>query len=103
MMLLFRLADLSGGRNDDAALAIAHRDKKVVIDLLARYRPPGNPKRWICRMAAEVLRRSGIRRVVGDNYAAEFVARGFQGQGIGYLKLRNRARSISDKAAAAGR
>ncbi len=78
--------DLSGGRHDDAALAIGHKaDRKVVIDLLRRYRPPCNPHDAICRMADE-LRRYGVCRVTGDNYAAEFVARGFEGQGIRYQK-----------------
>jgi hypothetical protein len=79
-------ADLSGGRNDDAALAIGHRaDRKVIIDKLCRYRPPCNPHDVICRMAEE-LRRYNVRRVTGDNYAAEFVAGAFTGQGIKYFK-----------------
>lgn len=81
-------ADVSGGRNDDAGLAIGHRDKaskKVVIDLLRRYRPPCNPHQVIVQMAGE-LRKYAIRRITGDNYAAEFVSRGFQSQGIHYLK-----------------
>lgn len=80
-------ADLSGGRSDDAALAIGHREngKKVVVDLLRRYRPPCNPNDVIAQMVGE-LRKYGVRRVMGDNYAAEFVSRGFQGLGIHYLK-----------------
>jgi hypothetical protein len=82
----FAFADLSGGRNDDAALAIAHRHEgKIVIDALRRYRPPCNPQEVITAMVVE-LRKWGIRRVTGDNYAAEFVARGFQSQGVAYLK-----------------
>jgi hypothetical protein len=82
----FAFADLSGGRLDDAALAIAHRaDRKVVIDLLRRYRPPFSPQEVIGQMTAE-LRKYNLRRVTGDNYAAEFVASGFRGQGINYTK-----------------
>lgn len=82
----FAFADLSGGRHDDAALAIGHtEDRKVVVDKLCRYRPPCNPYEIIGRMTEE-LRRYKVRRVIGDNYAAEFVARGFEGQGIGYKK-----------------
>ncbi len=82
--------DLSGGRHDDAALAIAHRNdgRKVVLDLLRRYRPPHNPHEVITSMV-QVLRLYGLRRVTGDNYAAEFVARAFQGQGIGFSKCKN--------------
>lgn len=79
-------ADLSGGRNDDAALAIAHREgRKVVIDLLRRFVPPFDPYAVVGLMAADV-QRFGVRTVIGDNYAAEFVARAFQSNGVRYEK-----------------
>jgi hypothetical protein len=82
----FAFADLSGGRVDDAALAIAHREgRNVVIDLLRRYRPPFNPHQIIGHMVDE-LRRFGIRRITGDNYAAEFVNAAFKSRGISYTK-----------------
>jgi len=82
----YAFADLSGGRADDAALAIAHRaDRKVVLDLLRRYRPPFSPQEVIRQMADE-LRKYHLRRVTGDNYGAEFCASAFRGQGINYTK-----------------
>lgn len=79
-------ADLSGGRADDAGLAIAHREERtVVVDLLRRYKPPFNPTDVIGRMCEE-CRRFKIRRVTGDNYAAEFCKGAFEQQGIGYSK-----------------
>ncbi|MBW3540725.1 MAG: hypothetical protein KY476_10680 [Planctomycetes bacterium] len=79
-------ADLSGGRHDDAALAVAHREeRKVVVDCVKRYRPPFNPHEVVAQMAHE-LRRYGVRRVTGDNYAAEFVAGAFESCGIRYTK-----------------
>jgi hypothetical protein len=84
-------ADLSGGRADDAALAIAHRVRvphygcRVVVDYARRWRPPFSPQAIIEEMAEE-LRRYGCRRVVGDNYAAEFVARAFESNGIRYTR-----------------
>jgi hypothetical protein len=79
-------ADLSGGRGDDAALAVAHREGRVVVvDLLRRYRPPFNPYE-IVHFMAEEARRFGVKRVVGDNYAAEFVARAFEDAGVRYRK-----------------
>ena len=79
-------ADLSGGRADDAGLAIAHREERtVVVDLLRRYKPPFNPTDVIGRMCEEV-RRFKVRRVTGDNYAAEFCKGAFEQQGIGYSK-----------------
>jgi hypothetical protein len=82
----FAFTDLSGGRSDDAALAIAHRaERKVVLDFAKRYRPPFNPQEVVSSMCQE-LRRYGLRRVTGDNYAAEFVAGAFVGCGIHYTK-----------------
>jgi hypothetical protein len=79
-------ADVSGGRHDDAALAIAHRkDRKVLLDLVQRWRPPFNPHSVIQEMSEDV-KRYGIHYVTGDNYAAEFVARSFQGCGLRYEK-----------------
>lgn len=78
--------DISGGRGDDAALAIAHkRDRTVVIDLVERHRPPFNPYE-ICRKMAETCRRYGVHRIVGDWYGAEFVARAFQACDIRYQR-----------------
>ena len=82
----FAFVDLSGGRADDAALAIAHRDeRKVIVDFLKRYRPPFNPYKAIADMIQEI-ERYHVRSVVGDNYAAEFVAQAFTSHGLTYRK-----------------
>lgn len=82
----FAFADVSGGRNDDAALGIAHKqDSKVILDFLKRYKPPHSPYEVIRGMCEE-LRRFGLRRVTGDNYSAEFVASAFRNNGIRYDK-----------------
>ena len=87
-------ADLSGGRHDDAALAIAHKsDRAVVIDLAKRYRPPFNPHAVVSLMADEI-RRYGIKQVTGDNYAAEFVSRAFGECGIRYNKAEKTASNL---------
>ncbi len=79
-------ADLSGGRADDAALGIAHTDgRKVILDYVRRWKPPFDPRAVIEAMAEE-LRRYDIKRVTGDNYAAQFVAGAFEGSGIRYTK-----------------
>lgn len=79
-------ADLSGGRGDDAALAIGHRqERRVIIDKLCRYRPPFSPHTVIGQMCEE-LRRYGIGRVTGDAYSAEFCAEAFRANGIQYAK-----------------
>lgn len=82
----FAFVDMSGGRSDDSALAIAHKsDGKIVIDLARRWRPPFNPT-LVIEDITEVLKRYRIKRIVGDNYAAEFVAGAFKSNGIRYAK-----------------
>ena len=81
--------DVSGGRADDATLAIGHRlERKVVLDKLVRYCPPFSPHAVIGLMAEE-LKRFDIRHVTGDNYAAEFTAQSFTANGIAYAKCGN--------------
>lgn len=78
--------DISGGRSDDAALAIAHQeDRTVVIDRIEQYRPPFNPYE-VCRRMAVVCQQYGIRHVTGDNYSAEFVKRAFEACDLRYRK-----------------
>lgn len=79
-------ADLSGGRGDDAALAIAHqKNGKTILDLARVWKPPFDPRRVIGEMA-EILRKYGVRKVTGDNYAAEFVASAFTNARIKYTQ-----------------
>lgn len=80
----FGFADVSGGRGDDAALAIAHKQgRKVVLDLIRRYRPPFSPYE-VCGSMAKELRRFGIKRIVGDNYAAEYTSSAMSACGLRY-------------------
>ncbi|MEI9866672.1 MAG: hypothetical protein WDN00_19390 [Limisphaerales bacterium] len=59
----FAFSDLSGGRNDDAALCIAHREgRKVIQDFLKLWRAPFNPYTVIEEQARE-LKRFQLRRV----------------------------------------
>jgi hypothetical protein len=78
--------DLSGGRNDSAALAIAHSEGgKILLDVLRLWKAPFNPYTAV-REQTDELKRFGLRRVTGDNYAAEFVAQAFTNCGIAYHK-----------------
>jgi hypothetical protein len=87
--------DLSGGRVDDSALAIAHRGdgRKVVIDSLKRWRPPHNPHEVVGKMVEE-LHRFGIKRVTGDNFGAEYTAGAFQNLGVHYTKSEKPASAL---------
>ncbi|MFW6154881.1 MAG: hypothetical protein ACOC95_06660 [Planctomycetota bacterium] len=78
--------DMSGGRGDSATLAIAHRDgTRVILDVLREWRPPFNPDAVI-RQMADVLRKFHLRRVTGDNFAAEYTVSGFARYGITYVR-----------------
>ncbi len=79
-------ADVSGGRSDDAALSIAHKQGRVVvIDALKRYKAPHNPYEVVKQMA-DVLRQYGCHTCTGDAYAAEWTRQAFQAQGIDYRR-----------------
>ena len=87
----FGFADLSGGRNDDAALAISHlhterhQEPKVEIDCLKRYKSPHSPA-YIVELMCGVLKRYNLREVTGDAYSAQWVVDAFQSHGIKYIK-----------------
>lgn len=84
----YGFADLSGGRSDDAALAIAHpQEDSVVLDLVARYKAPFSPIDVI-RDMCERLEEYRCRWVMGDNYAAEFVRAGFKANGLKYRRCK---------------
>lgn len=82
----FAFSDVSGGRHDDAGLSIAHQEgRKVILDLAKLWKAPFNPHDIINQQSDE-LKRFGLRRVTGDNYAAEFVSESFKDNGIIYTK-----------------
>ena len=77
-------ADMSGGRHDDASLAIAHKEGPlIVLDVLERYPPPHDPHQVVASMC-HTLGRYGCDRCLGDNYSAEWVKSTFQQHGIRY-------------------
>jgi hypothetical protein len=79
--------DVSGGRVDDSALAIAHvKDGITVLDLVKRWKSPHSPENVIGLMQSQYLIPYGVRKVTGDNYSAEFVKNTFERHGIRYLR-----------------
>ncbi|MBN1362559.1 MAG: hypothetical protein JW993_18320 [Sedimentisphaerales bacterium] len=78
--------DVSGGRSDDAALAISHKaDSKTVLDCVRRWKAPFSPQVVVADMV-DVLKSYQLRHVTGDNYSAEWVAESFRKLGISYVK-----------------
>ena len=82
----FAGCDVSGGRVEDSALAIAHKwEGKTVLDACRVWKSPHDPIQAIREMSQQ-LKKFNIRKIVGDNYAAEFVKSSFIANGIRYEK-----------------
>jgi hypothetical protein len=82
--------DMSGGSNDDAVLAIAHKDpdtERGVLDALISQtgRPPFDPMRAVDKFV-DALREYRIGTVTGDSYAGETFKSAFTERGIIYVK-----------------
>lgn len=78
--------DVSGGRGDAAALAVAAKvDGELTIHHVGHWKAPFDPERVVTEMVA-TLKRYGLSRVVGDNYAGEWVASAFTKRGIKYAR-----------------
>jgi hypothetical protein len=79
--------DMSGGSNDDAVLAIAHRDAdgRAVLDTVIDQgqRPPFDPNKAVERFV-RVLRDYRVSRVTGDRYAGLTFSSQFTTPGITY-------------------
>ena len=76
--------DPSGGRADFYCIAIGHRDgARFVLDVCRGAKPPFNPAE-VTSEYARLAEDYGIGRVVGDNYAAEWVAQAWRDAGMSY-------------------
>jgi hypothetical protein len=76
--------DPSGGRQDAAALAIAHKQgEKVILDVARRWRAPHDPALVVQEMV-HLLRSYGVFRVTGDRYAGEWPRQEFRRLHIQY-------------------
>jgi hypothetical protein len=79
--------DMSGGSNDDAVIAIGHRDAegRAMLDALVNQGPPPpfDPRQAVLRFLA-VLAEYGVRTVHGDAYAGQTFRADFERYGVGY-------------------
>jgi hypothetical protein len=76
--------DPSGGSSDSVTLAVAHRDKEMIVvdlvrDILAPFDPESATEEFV-----KLLQSYGVRRVTGDRYAGELVRHSFQKRGVTY-------------------
>lgn len=76
--------DPSGGRQDAATLAIAHKEKDLsVVDLARRWKAPHDPSHVAADMAA-ILKSYRVRKVTGDRYGGAWPETEFSKHGISY-------------------
>jgi hypothetical protein len=76
--------DPSGGRSDSMTLGISHMEgSKLILDKLVAVAPPFDPEAVVVRFC-EVLASFGLNRVVGDQYAGDWVASSFARHGVAY-------------------
>jgi len=84
----FAFVDMSGGSNDDATLAIAHKDSdgRAVLDCIIDQgqRPPFDPRKAVARFEARV-KEFGESKVTGDKFAGETFPEDFRAHGIEYI------------------
>jgi hypothetical protein len=80
----FGFSDPSGGARDSFTTAIAHNENgTAVLDALLEIKAPFNPTS-ATRRVSELLRSYGLRKTVGDKYAAAWPVDAFAKEGITY-------------------
>ena len=76
--------DPSGGRADEFAVAIGHRQAKdCVVDVVRSWEAPFEPLA-VVREAAVLLQRYRVKTIVGDRYAGEWPPEAFRQRGVKY-------------------
>jgi hypothetical protein len=82
----FAFVDMSAGRHDASTIAITHRyGERIVADVIRGRRGVHDPRATAGEYASLALA-YGCREVVGDNFAAEWVAGAFREAGIAYRR-----------------
>ena len=78
--------DSSGGRADFYTICLGHRDEtRFVVDVIQGRAPPFNPGE-VTSEFARLAQDYGVRKVVGDNYAGEWVSQAWRDNGMDYQR-----------------
>ena len=81
----FAFVDVSGGKDDSLAMAIAHLEgQEVWVDYIYEEIPPYRVKDTV-QHCCEMMKHYGIWEVVGDRYGGEFSSQIFEEHGIQYI------------------
>ncbi len=79
-------ADASAGRHDAFCFGIGHReDGRIIADVIRGRRPPFDPATVAGEYAA-LAKDYRISKVVGDNFAGEWVSNAFKAAGVEYTR-----------------
>jgi hypothetical protein len=78
--------DMSGGRHDSAACAIAHKDPDgvVVVDVV-RARPAPHDPDSVVEEFVQLARAYGCNQITGDKFGGAWVEVAFNARGASYL------------------
>jgi hypothetical protein len=80
----FGFVDASAGRHDAFSIGISHREgERIVIDVVRGRKPPFDPAQCAAEFAV-LAKQYRCAEVVGDNFAGEWVAAPFKGNGVSY-------------------
>ena len=80
----YGFVDPSGGSQDAFTLAIAHKERDIVVlDCIREVRPPFSPEGVVYDFS-ETLKRYSVSKVVGDRYAGDWPKEQFRKYGITY-------------------
>ena len=82
-MNYYAFVDPSGGSADSFTLAVAHAEKRFILDGVWERKPPFSPTSVTEEFAA-ILKQYGVRKVTGDRYGGEFPRELFRTHGVGY-------------------
>ncbi|WP_020092299.1 hypothetical protein [Methylobacterium sp. 285MFTsu5.1] len=76
--------DPSGGASDSMTMAIGHREgERLILDAVRERKAPFSPESVVSEFS-DLLKRYGIRKVVGDRYGGSWPSESFQRHGITY-------------------
>jgi hypothetical protein len=78
--------DASAGRHDSFCIGIGHREgDRVIADVVRGRKPPFDPASVVVEYA-ELAKSYGCTTIIGDNYAGDWVSRGFEAVGVEYRR-----------------
>jgi hypothetical protein len=74
--------DVSGGRGDATAAAVAHVEgERVVVDAVRRWPSPHDPQQ-VAKQVAEFIGQFKLSSAIADSYAAEFAVTAYRDAGV---------------------